>query len=50
MFEVSVSVVFEQMEREEFRSVIKYWMAAQIKAELDAVCGESASSLITVYF
>ena len=52
---MSVSVIFEKMKREEFRAVIKhfhlkYWMAAQIKAELDEVHGESARSLKIVYF
>ena len=54
-FEVSVSVVFEKMKRELFRAGIelfylKYWMAVQIKAELDEVHGESAPSLKTLYF
>ena len=47
---MSVSVVFEKMDREESRAVIKhfslkYWMATLIKAELDEVHGKSAPSL-----
>ena len=43
------------MEQSEFRAVIKYfylkkWTAAQIKAELDDVHGNSAPALKTIYF
>lgn len=55
MFEVSMSVVVIKMEKEEFRAVIKHfyfkkWTAAQIKAELNEVHGDSVSALKTVYF
>jgi len=43
------------MEKDEFCAVIKYfylkkWTAAQIKAELDEVHGDSAPALKIVYF
>ena len=47
--------VLVKMEKEEFRAVIKHfylkkWTAAQIKAELDEVHGDTTSTLKTVYF
>ena len=43
------------MEKEEFRAVIKHfyfkkWMAAKIKAELNEIHEDTASTLKTVYF
>jgi len=47
--------VVVKMEKDEFRAVIKHfylkkWTAAQIKAELDEVHGDSAPTLKIVYF
>jgi len=53
--EVIMVAVAVKMEKDEFRTVIKHfylkkWTAAQIKAELDEVHGDSAPALKTVYF
>jgi len=53
--EVNMVAVVVKMKKAEFRAVIKYfylkkWTAAQIKAELDEVYGDSAPALKTVYF
>jgi len=53
--EVSMAEVVVKMEKDEFRAVIKHfylkkWTAAQIKAELDEVHGDSTPALRTVYF
>jgi len=53
--EVSMAAIVVKMKKDEFHAVIKHfylkkWTAAQIKAELDEVHGNSAPTLKTVYF